>query len=317
MSANRFISAMEYIGDDLIERAAAEPDASAVRGTAIWTKGIAAAACLSLIVSGAYYVGMWYNRNNQGLVSEPGGDDPVITTKGKPVITTESKPQITTGSKPVITSESKPAVVTESEPVITSESKPVVTEESKPPVTTENKPGDNIFTAPSNKPMDVRQGAWRSESSKFKLDEVAITFYYGQFFYENLEWEYYFGEIFKMRMYMKNDEGTEYHIRSFEDQYVSEEYRVRSIEHEMYDEVSGETYYRYERVFNHWEKVEIPKEMFSKSSGWIELFVVRENGSHEFSDDDELLATTYFYYSVEDGYVTISSRKIESKSFDL
>ncbi len=98
MMTNRFMNAMEYIGDDLIDRAAADMETPAPRAMAVWTKSIAAAACISLIVGGVY-AGMWYwnGTENVGTDSpENAGSSsaiaPVQTTNGSVPATSNIDP---------------------------------------------------------------------------------------------------------------------------------------------------------------------------------------------------------------------------------
>ncbi len=63
MTNSRIIGAMNYIGDDLIERAMMNVDVKAPSG--IWMRRIAIAACLCLIVGGAGYAGIQYWNGSQ------------------------------------------------------------------------------------------------------------------------------------------------------------------------------------------------------------------------------------------------------------
>lgn len=80
MTNNRAYRAMEFIGDDLILRAEMDYGAIARRPAAVWTKGIAVAASLALVVGGACYAGIGYWNGTWGR-QHIGGYDYAPTMK--------------------------------------------------------------------------------------------------------------------------------------------------------------------------------------------------------------------------------------------
>lgn len=115
--------------------------------------------------------------------------------------------------------------------------------------------------------IGVWHAACRSEKSVFDINDVTLTFYYGDdFVYADLEtyrrrnftYQYY-------ELYFANEALTKILIRHVDEDFVSEKHRCKYRCND-YGEVT-------EIIFNHSEELTIPKELFTKEEGIVYFYV--------------------------------------------
>ncbi|MGM9680136.1 MAG: hypothetical protein ACI3XR_01375 [Eubacteriales bacterium] len=144
---------------------------------------------------------------------------------------------------------------------------------------------------------------YRSDSSRFNPDDVTLTFYFGSKFYDDLDFEREsVMDVREVKLYFVNDDGDQYFIRQTKDWYVSEEYRCIPIWENIENvaKIVGVEY-------NHSEVITIPRELFTKPSGYIVFKVMGDNLLDEYENAERTLNSVIIYYSLlEDGSVLLS-----------
>lgn len=134
--------------------------------------------------------------------------------------------------------------------------------------------------------------AYRSDKSKFEIDDVTLTFYYGGAFETNVERDRI--ERFSyptFEIYFVNDEETHILVKRVEENLVSEKYRTWIGRGSK-------------RFFNHSEEFTIPKELFTKESGMI-CFYIYGNDVLK-NDGPEIICSIEIYYNNDDNKITLS-----------
>ena len=110
--------------------------------------------------------------------------------------------------------------------------------------------------------------ACRSEKNVFDINDVTLTFYYGDDFGYQEDLETYREHSFTYlyyELYFANEALTEILIRHVDEDFVSEKHRCKYRWNE-----SGEVT---EIIFNHSEELTIPKELFTKEKGIVYFYV--------------------------------------------
>ncbi len=123
------------------------------------------------------------------------------------------------------------------------------------------------------------KSAYKSNKTEFDIDDVTLTFYYGESFSLKTDGSIH-TDVATMTvphfdLYFYNDEGVEYLIRHVEEEWTSIKYHVERtyIEYEK----NGEKHTKLRYDFNHSEDITIPKELFTKEEGHI---VFRTSTTH-------------------------------------
>lgn len=116
--------------------------------------------------------------------------------------------------------------------------------------------------------IGVWHAACRSEKSVFDINDVTLTFYYGDDFGYEEDLETYREHSFTYEyyeLYFANDNNKKILIRHVDEDFVSEKHRCKYRWNE-----SGEVT---EIIFNHSEELTIPKELFTKEKGIVYFYV--------------------------------------------
>lgn len=132
----------------------------------------------------------------------------------------------------------------------------------------------------STRPTNLEPCAFTTETNKFDIDNVEMTFYYGSSYIQQ-------NDIFidGFDLYF-----TDYHdykrifVRHSDDQFYSEKYRVSS-------EGEGDSA---KRKFNYSEKIKIPAELFSENGGYLDFSLY---GDVNIAGDFDLDNMCYIYES--------------------
>ncbi len=131
-------------------------------------------------------------------------------------------------------------------------------------------------------------------------DAVTLTFYYGSFFYRNLEYERAeHTDIPVFDLYIESDDGTQYHIRRVEENYVSEKYRCYEVSKEKHG-----------IVYRHGERVLLPSELFVEESGRFR-FCVRGTNVKNIYPESDLIIGRYVFYQCHGDTVRLSTHPFE------
>ena len=156
------------------------------------------------------------------------------------------------------------------------------------------------------------QCAYKSDKTKFDIDDVTLDFYYGVLFIhiENII-ETYSYPIFEV--FFDNDDGDKHIIKRVEENFVSEKYRWEyDLDEFDYDELDYGKFDHIEptKKFNHSESITIPKKLFSRDSGII-WFVI--SGANVAEDETEFQSFAWIsiYYKVTGEKVILSDQEFK------
>ena len=142
--------------------------------------------------------------------------------------------------------------------------------------------------------------AYKSEKKVFHIDDVTLDFYYGGIYNEyDLEHR---GESYpEFELWFWNDSGDKSLIKEVKENFVSEKYRCT--------DVSGSRNDGYLKlVYNHSEKLTIPKELLVGESGKIHFMIYGEKIA-ETDQKIELITGATICYEIDGGNVILSPNK--------
>ena len=151
-------------------------------------------------------------------------------------------------------------------------------------------------------PSVANDCACRSDKTEFNINFVILDFYYGGKFSENLEYEKQYTQDYPtFDLYFKDDDGNKVFVKRVFENFVSDKYR--------YHEIKNEYGYTVEKIFNHSEKLWIPKKLFNKEKGVIYFSLYGEN--HRYSEPKyETIASMSICYKVVGNKVVLSSGEL-------
>jgi hypothetical protein len=152
--------------------------------------------------------------------------------------------------------------------------------------------------------------AYSADTSMFDIDDVTLTFYFGGEFHTPIEFEddfFCYLHYDKAQLIFKNDNGKEIQVGTTEEQYTSEKYRCNVTRN----------YEGTKKVFNHSEKLTIPKELFERAIGTITFIVSAPNVNPDVDYYYKLMyqSIKIRYFVNEETVYLISSEMI--KDYDL
>ena len=144
--------------------------------------------------------------------------------------------------------------------------------------------------------------AYKSDTRRFDINNVTLTFYYGSIFSEDILFQLEDGGIDYSEgfdIYFKNDKGDKILVKSIHENFVSEEYRITF----GYDN-NDKSYTKYR--FNHSETLTIPKELFSDMSGRIDFYLYGRNTKEKNSEKTAFCSTSVYYGKSTENKVVLS-----------
>ena len=156
------------------------------------------------------------------------------------------------------------------------------------------------FTLPNDGcETSIFQCAYKSDKTVFDIDNVTLDFYYGGYYNPSVEYELIFTDIPSFELYFEDDGGEKYYIKQVEENFISEKYNCEFID-------NGE--YIIDIIFNYSESITIPKEIFTKDSGYI-YFTIYGKNVRNHNPQTELITGIGFYYKVIGGGKVLLSNK--------
>lgn len=142
--------------------------------------------------------------------------------------------------------------------------------------------------------------ACKGDKSEFNINFVILDFFYGGDFDDDLEKERKSHDYPCFELRFSNDLGDSVVAKRVYHNLVSEKYRCEKTEYE----------YSYEIVFNHSEKIWIPRKLFKKEKGAIYIGLYGEKQSYDASQY-KCLESMAICYKVVDNKVILSSEEIK------
>ncbi len=153
--------------------------------------------------------------------------------------------------------------------------------------------------------------AYKSDKNILSIDNAKLTFYYGSCWALNSD-----GTIYKdvesmscpyFYLYFKNDDGDKYTIRRVDEEWMSVDYLINYKVDRWIDE-DGNECYKNSYEYLHSEEITIPRELFTKETGYIIFDVETDHypGSLLLS-----VKSCCIYYKLDGDYVILSDKEFE------
>lgn len=156
--------------------------------------------------------------------------------------------------------------------------------------------------ASSSEPMPTLFCAYKSDTTKFDIDNVTLDFYYGGYYYQGVQFELENTYDFpSFELYFTNDNGEKFFIQRVEENFVSEKYSC--------DIVRDKKGHFSEIIFKHTESITIPKEIFTEEHGVI-YFAIYSANVKEINPTVKCITGTYIYYKMVDGKIVLSNQRL-------
>lgn len=155
--------------------------------------------------------------------------------------------------------------------------------------------------------------AFSSDKDSFDINDVTLTFYYGDSYSSGVEADLSFRSYPIFDVYFTHfNQGKydKYLVKHVEENFVSEKYRCFLTHDYIYAIYYGGYVLDIVDVqYNHSEEFTIPKEVFIKESGVI-FFRVKGDNVRDNDPRMEHMAGIDIYYKIVDGRVILSDREI-------
>lgn len=148
--------------------------------------------------------------------------------------------------------------------------------------------------------------AVKSDKSTFDINDVTLEYSYGTNYYHTLEsyiatYKICWGNA---RLYFTNCDGDIAYIKTTDEPLTSEKYQVTSREAKIEDDPEDSFGIKYEYKYS--EMLTIPKELFTKDSGYVWIRIVAENTVDEQPEMEDLIRLPVQYEKVDENNVKIS-----------
>ena len=143
--------------------------------------------------------------------------------------------------------------------------------------------------------------AYKSDTRRFDIDNVTLTFYYGAVFSYDIVYELEHGTMDFSEgfdIYFENDNGDKVLVKSIDDNFVSEKYRVTV----KYDNNGNNKVYN----FCYSEELTIPEGLFTSTSGRIDFYLYGRNMKDKNNEKTVFCSTSIYYGKISESKVVLS-----------
>ena len=157
--------------------------------------------------------------------------------------------------------------------------------------------GIDTFTSNSGAPGFTITADAKSPTSIFDINDVTLTFYFGQQMSPSLENELENGTNYGCAyLYFENDDVDRSFIRRTEDPLTSETHRAW----ESWDGI---------RTYRHSEVLTIPAELFNKQIGEVRFEVAAADNKSENKEPSVVTRVRLFYRKTDDGKIELNAKR--------
>lgn len=162
----------------------------------------------------------------------------------------------------------------------------------------------NVPDDPSEVPPSppARYCAYKSNKTEFDMDDVTLFFFFGGYYKSGVEYEIKHSSFPTFELYFGDDYGRKFLVKQIEENFVSQKYSC--------DVIYDQNHYITEIVFNHSEKITIPKEIFTEETGKI-YFLISGKNEVQNNASEIIITSTYVFYKKVGEKVVLSTEPIE------
>lgn len=145
--------------------------------------------------------------------------------------------------------------------------------------------------------------AYKGDGTEFDLDNVALNFYYGGYYYQGVEYELENIHNFPFfELHFTDDYGGDFLVRRVEENFVSQKYSCNLIRDANWNTI--------EVKFNHSETITIPAGIFTNDYGRI-YFSIYGTNIRETDAQIKCIAGICIFYKIANGNVILSNQQFE------